>query len=62
MKLNKKAIDIIRAEKQIEVTELIKKSDISSSTLHAAYKRDVDPLVIGRIAKALQVNITDIIQ
>lgn len=62
MKLNKKAIDLIRAEKQIEARELIQGSCISSATLYAGYKKDIDPLAVGRIAKTLQVNITDIIQ
>ena len=62
MKLNKRAVDIIRAEKQIEITHLIKEARTSSATLYAGYKRDIDPLIIGRIAKALNVKVTEIIQ
>lgn len=61
MKLNKAALDLLRAKNCITVKELARKAEISQATIHTGYKRDIDPLPIGKLARALNARVEDII-
>ncbi len=61
MRLNKAALDLLRAKNCITVKELARKAEISQPTINNGYKRDIDPLPIGKLARALNVRVEDII-
>lgn len=61
MKLDKRKLDIIRAKRKIGVNRLAKKAGVGGSTIYAGYERNIDPVSIGKIAMALEVNVEDII-
>ncbi len=62
MKLNKSAVDLLRAKHCLSVAALSKKAGVGANTIYAGYKRDIDALPVGRLAKALCVTPEDIIQ
>lgn len=61
MKLNKAAIDLLRAEQCITLGELACSARVSKSTITAGFKRDIEPLPVGKIARALNASVEDII-
>lgn len=61
MKLNKNAVDLLRAKHCLSVHALSKKAGVGSNTIYAGYEHDIDALPIGRLAKALCVAPEDII-
>lgn len=61
MKLNKAAIDLLRAKQCIMLDELAGMAKVSKSTICKGYTRDIDPLPVGKIARALNVPVEDII-
>lgn len=61
MKLNKNAVDLLRAKHCLSVNMLSKKAKVGANTIYAGYERDIDALPIGRLAKALCVAPEDII-
>ena len=61
MKVNKEKIDLIRAEKKLSSGRLCKLAKMSPNTLKASYAKGVDPVIIGRIADALEVPVKAII-
>ena len=62
MKLNKQAVDLLRAKHCLSVKGLARKAGISQATINTGYKRDIDPVPIGKLAKALCVAPEDIIK
>lgn len=63
MKLSTKKIDLIRASKQITIQELAKKYGASYQRVRDAINSEnVHAVTAGRIAKALGVEVTDIIE
>ncbi len=62
MKLNKAAIDLLRAENCISVEDLLKQSGVSRTTFYAGLKGDIDPLPVGKLARTLNAKVTEIIQ
>lgn len=61
MKLNKAALDLLRAKHCLTMADLAKKAGISKTTIATGYKKDIDPVPIGRLAKALSAKVEDII-
>lgn len=61
MKLNKYAIEILRAEKGFTVSDLSKKSRVSQPTINRGFKKDITPVSAGKLAKALDMPVQDII-
>lgn len=61
MKINKASLDLLRAKQCLLTRELAKLAGISDLTIRNGYKQDVDPVSIGKIAKALGVEPEDII-
>lgn len=61
MKLKKKAIDLLRARTCMTVNDLSKTSGVSKCTINAGYERDINPVAAGKLAKALNVDVTEII-
>lgn len=61
MQLNKDTLDLLRARECLTVLALAKKAGISQSTINTGYKKEIDPVPVGKIAKALNVDVKDII-
>lgn len=61
MRLNKQKVDLIRARKGIASTKVITDAKISSCSYYKGFKSEIDPVTVGRIAKALEVDVTEII-
>ena len=61
MKLNKTALDLARARKCITVRELSKTAGTSTATICSAGTKYIDPVVAGKLATALGVDVTEII-
>lgn len=63
MKANRKKIDIILAKSCMTIKELQKKSDMPMPTLKNAYAgKNVKPATAGKLANALGVDVTEIIE
>lgn len=63
MKLSKTKIDICRARRQMTITDLANRYGVSRSRLNIIMnQREVTPLCAGRIAKALDVDVTEILE
>ena len=61
MKLNKNKMDLIRTRQCMTLEQLRIKAKCSHNSIKKGYQEDVDPNVIGRIAKALGVDVAEII-
>ena len=61
MKLNKAAIDLLRAEQCITLGELACSAKVGKNTIYTGFTRDINPLSVGKIARALNVPVEDII-
>lgn len=61
MKLNKNAVDLLRARNCLSVNMLSKKAGVGLNTIYAGYERNIDALPVGRLAKALEVDPEEII-
>lgn len=61
MKLNRKKVELLRAEKCLSVSEVISKANIGRATFYKACSHDVDAVIVGKIAKALDVPVSSII-
>lgn len=61
--LNRRNIDIILASKIMTITELSKEYGCSRARMNAILNsRKVTPMCVGRLAKALDVDVTEIIE
>ena len=61
MKLNKNKLDLIRARKCAQLKDIAAAAGVSTATIQKGYKRDIAPECIGKIAKALNVDVEEII-
>lgn len=61
MRLNKQKINIIRARKGLTLQEMYRAARVGPNTVIKGYDTDIDPVTVGRIAKALDVDVTEII-
>lgn len=61
MRINKNALDIIVAERCLQYKEVAEKAGISTNCIYGATKNNVTPITVGKIAKALDVPVQDII-
>ena len=61
MKLSQNNVDLLRAKHCLSVRALSKKAGVGSNTIYAGYKRNIDALPVGRLAKALCVEPEEII-
>lgn len=61
MKFNRKAIDLLRGEKCWTIEDLADKAGISPSSIRNGTKRDINPVVAGKLAAALGVPMRDIV-
>ncbi|UYI78523.1 MAG: helix-turn-helix transcriptional regulator [Fusobacterium varium] len=63
MKINKYKLELVRAQKNIGSLELVRLSKISSAVLGRIKKgADLRPTTISKIAKALEVDVTELIE
>lgn len=63
MKISQKKIEILRAENGIKVKDLSLKAGVSIVTLQRiAKKQEADAITVGKIAKALNVPVIDLIE
>ncbi len=62
MKLNKYNFDLIRAKRCMQVKDIAVAAEVSTVTIQNGYKRDIAPECIGKIAKALGVDVEEIIE
>ncbi|SFO26995.1 DNA-binding transcriptional regulator, XRE family [Pseudobutyrivibrio sp. JW11] len=64
MKLSTRKLQMVMAEKCISLTELCQKAEISTVTLRDVRfgRQNPRPSTIGKIAKALNVSVQDIIE
>lgn len=63
MKLSREKIDLYRAAKCFSVKDLAEEYGVSRARMHSILgQRDVTPLVVGRMARALGVKPEDIIE
>lgn len=60
MKLDRKAFDFARARKCIGINKLAKEANVGSNTIYAGFERDIDPVTIGKLARVLDVDVTNI--
>lgn len=61
MKLDKIQLFILMANKEIGQRELADIAGVGETTITAGYKRKIRPKTIGKIAKALNVSVDQII-
>lgn len=61
MKLNKEKLDLVRTRQCMTLDQLRIKAKCSHSSIRKGCQEDIDPNVIGRIAKALEVDVIEII-
>ena len=61
MKLDKSSVDLLRAKRCISVYALSKLAGVGTNTIYAGYERDIDPLPVGKLAKALDADPEEII-
>ena len=61
MKLNKRKIDLLRANKLMSVIALSNISGVSQTTIRKGYKENISIVAVGKIAAALEVDVEDII-
>ena len=57
MRLNKSAIEMARAKNCMRYDALEATSGVSRSTVFKGYRTDIDPVCVGKIAKALGVPV-----
>lgn len=62
MKLNKNAVEMLRAEQCLMVKEVAERAGISPNTISLGIRKGIDPATVGKIAKALNVNPRAIIE
>lgn len=63
MKLNKEKFDLVRAERCLSKLDVARKGIISTQTLYRAYNgEEVDAMIIGKIARGLEVRPETLIQ
>lgn len=62
MKINKEALDMIKAEKCLTNKEIISRAGVGTNILSVGIKRELRPATVGKIAKALNVSVEDIIE
>ena len=63
MKLSREKIDLYRAAKWFSVKDLAEEYGVSRARMHSILgQRDVTPLVAGRMARALGVEVTEILE
>ena len=63
MKISRKKLNIILARKQLQVSELAEVYGVSRERMHAILRQDVmSPKCAGRLAKALDVDVTEILE
>lgn len=63
MKINKWKLELIKAQKKISSTELVKQSQISSAVLGRIKNgKELRATTIGKIAKALDVDVLEIVE
>lgn len=62
MRIDKRKVELIRARNQISVSDL-KRKGVSQGNLNSLYNnRSMLPETVGKIAKALGVDVKDIVQ
>ena len=61
MLLNKNALDLIRARECLTLDELTKRANVSKATICQGYKKDIGVIPIGKLARALDVDVEEII-
>lgn len=61
MKISKTKYELAMARANKKVKDIVK-AGISASTLTDIWERDVRPVTVGKIAKALGCDVTDIIE
>lgn len=61
MKLDKATVELLRAKQCVTLKALAKKAGISQSTINIGFKKDIQPLAVGKLAAALGVEPEDII-
>lgn len=64
MKINKAKLDLILAKKCMGVLELAEISNVAKAILYKIGKPDANlrPISVGKIAKALEVDVTELIE
>ena len=62
MKIDKRKVELLMATRQINPKRLSEIAGVSYPTLHRAYTGRSKPATLGRIAKALGVDVLDIIE
>lgn len=62
MRLDKQKLEVARARRNMTLDGLRKAAKCSTNSIRKGYQVDIDPSVIGRIAGALEVDVTEIIQ
>lgn len=62
MKLNKRAVEILRGTKQLSISALARMARVSEKTISKGFIHDINPVSVARIAKTLGVEISDIMQ
>lgn len=62
MRLDKTKVELLRAKKLKSVNELVEEAGICKPTLNRGYRKDIDPVSVGKIAKALEVEPEEIIK
>ena len=61
MKLDKRKIDLYRARKCMTTEELAETAKVSQTTIRKGYKEKISVNTVGKIAKALGVDVKEII-
>ena len=61
MRLNKENVDLARARNFLTLQQLGKLSGVSTVTIRKGFTQNIDPLSIAKVAKTLNVDITEIL-
>lgn len=61
MKIDKRKLEMQRAKKCLQVKELATVAGVATTTIQNGYKREIAPECVGKIARALGVDVEEII-
>lgn len=61
MRLSKENVDLARARNFLTFQQLGRLAGVSTVTIRKGYSKDIDPLSVAKVAKALNVDITEIL-
>lgn len=61
MRLNRIAVEMLRARRCMTINQLANDAKVSATTIRRGFENNINAVCVGKLAKALNVNVEDII-